>query len=121
MTRNTINSFLMILALTTAVQAGESTIALSKAAAVEMVKIAEEQGMKNWAVKIGFKKVEGNDKFYELDLTEDAATNEVDVSKSNELDIHVLKSQLPQLKGTTIDFKNDGNEKGFVFKNLNDK
>ena len=98
-----------------------NTIEITEKAANKVKLFAQQDGKVNFALRVAVKGGGCSGLTYDLDITDSEASDDEKIIVQHEIEVRVPKKSFIFLAGTTLDFSDGLNGKGFVFSNPNAK
>ena len=96
-----------------------NTIEITEKAANKVKLFAQQDGKEYFALRVAVKGGGCSGLTYDLDITDSQVSEDEKVIIQHEIEVRVPKKSFIFLAGTTLDFSDGLNGKGFVFKNPN--
>ena len=98
-----------------------NTIEITEKAANKVKTFAEQDGKSNFALRVAVKGGGCSGLTYDLEITDKDASSDEKIIIQHDVEVRVPKKSFIFLAGTTLDFSDGLNGKGFVFSNPNAK
>ncbi|MBK66015.1 MAG: iron-sulfur cluster assembly accessory protein [Chloroflexi bacterium] len=98
-----------------------NTIEITEKAAEKVKSFAKQDGKTSFALRVAVKGGGCSGLTYDLDITDKEASSDEKIIIQHEVEVRVPKKSFIFLAGTTLDFSDGLNGKGFVFSNPNAK
>ena len=98
-----------------------NTIEITEKAANKVKTFAEQDGKSNFALRVAVNGGGCSGLTYDLEITDKDASSDEKIIIQHDVEVRVPKKSFIFLAGTTLDFSDGLNGKGFVFSNPNAK
>ena len=98
-----------------------NTIEITEKAANKVKIFAEQDGKSSYALRVAVKGGGCSGLTYDLEITDKEASSDEKIIIQHDVDVRVPKKSFIFLAGTTLDYSDGLNGKGFVFSNPNAK
>ena len=98
-----------------------NTIEITEKAANKVKIFAEQDGKSSYALRVAVKGGGSSGLTYDLEITDKEASSDEKIIIQHDVEVRVPKKSFIFLAGTTLDYSDGLNGKGFVFSNPNAK